>query len=231
MNLTRIIKLCNKAVVLLSVLALSFQASAHDQRQHEQNKKMYVRADVGGSILEFGKLAREQYASRFKPALVYAVGIGYEITNKIRTDFTISNRGKYRYEGKEGAASATQSVSNTAFMINGYYNVSEANFTPYVMAGLGAAVNKAQSYNFSNSIGDATYPGRVTTTFAWQAGAGLIYKFNDSIHADLGYRYVSSNLAKTSDVVLYRSGQRGADAPAETRMKSHECTIGLIYRF
>ncbi len=216
-----------KAIILLSVLTLSSQslADGYDQRQYKQSKRAYVRADIGASFLEFGSLSRRDYASRLKPSVVYAAGAGYEINNRIKADFTVSHRAKYRYDGVK----ATQSIRSTAFMLNGYYNVVEAAFSPYLMAGLGIAFNKAG--NYADRSDGTAFQEKTTSAFAWQAGAGLIYKFNNYIHTDLAYRYVSSNVAKTSNIVSGPAYLRKDSMPIEARMKSHECTIGLIYKF
>jgi opacity protein-like surface antigen len=89
------------------------------------------------------------------------------------------------YYGPNGAH-----VSMWTFMANGYYDfeLTNADVSPYVMAGLGVA---------DASISDGNWgPESSSTEFAWQLGAGVGIKTSANTMVDLGYRYLSPSDAE-----------------------------------
>ncbi len=99
-------------------------------------------------------------------------------------------------------------------------------FTPYVGAGLGLGfVN--EFVNVDSNFMDADFGNErtseslenYTTTFAWQVGAGVAYAFNDTVSADLGYRYMNFGMT------TYEGFNENTYASA------HELSLGMRFNF
>jgi opacity protein-like surface antigen len=176
------------------------------------------------------RLNKEFYDSRTSGAFVGAVGLGYAINSKVRTDVSLSYRGAYRYSSTEQfGLRVSQKISSTALMLSGYWSPMGnplRSVSPYFMGGAGLAVNKAGTYGNSQDyvLGDKT------GQFAWQIGAGLIHKASDRISVDLMYKYVDLGRIRTRDIMHNGATLKASDG-VTGRLKAHEITIGIGFNF
>ncbi len=97
-------------------------------------------------------------------------------------------------------------VSSLGLMVNGWYDLHTASrWTPFIGGGIGGA--RIQTDYARTSKDDKT-----DWVFAYQAGAGLGYKLNESTTLQAQYRYFTTEEAGIEDGV-------------------HNMTVGLRYRF
>ncbi|HHF7374297.1 outer membrane protein [Legionella bozemanae] len=113
-------------------------------------------------------------------------------------------------------------------------------FVPYVKGGIGFAYNQMGNlrnvqHTFSGNT--ITYDTRIhgdsATSFAWDAGVGADYFFNEKISIGLGYRFVDAGTLRTEnsffDVV---SGDAGLITPFETKhLFLNEFVASVAYHF
>jgi opacity protein-like surface antigen len=120
-----------------------------------------------------------------------------------------------------GLATASLSGDSSAFgvMINGWYDVDTGSpWTPFFSAGIGfASVN----LNIENVGGVAVNFDESDTVFAYQVGAGLGYKLNQTTTLTLTYRYFGTSDPEFSNGVDTIDGE----------YQSHSVAVGAIERF
>jgi opacity protein-like surface antigen len=237
-----------KNKVLLTCLAGLLLA----QTSLASDDSVYVRLDAGLSMA--GKLSKrdyDQFGTRsLKNAGVYSLGLGYKINDNFRADVAAEYRGKYKFtKGKVPVFNATpalvdgvaaQNFNSFAIKLNGYYDVAKLGaFTPYVTAGAGIAFNNAGDLTMvEKASGKLTnvQKGQRSSSFTWNIGGGARIDIAEDVGVDIGYKYVDLGSVKTSNKFITHSLLTGFDTPssqdpAKSRLKAHEVTIGLFYKF
>ncbi len=127
-------------------------------------------------------------------------GVGYQITNYLRTDLTLDYWAKADFNGMTtgtcgvppAPCMSTDTSAYHALLIlaNAYVDLGTYHgITPYVGAGIGGAYMKW--HNLNNTIGGVTtvHKGASEFRFAWALMAGASYCLTDNLEMDLGYRY------------------------------------------
>ncbi len=118
-----------------------------------------------------------------------------------------------------GSASLGGDVSSLGFMANGYYDFDTGGpWVPFVGACIGGA---RLNIDITSVAGIATVYDQSDMVFAYQAGAGIGYKFTPKIMATLSYRFFVTSDPTFND---------GVDK-IETEYRNHNLWAGLIIRF
>lgn len=135
------------------------------------------------------------YKEDYDTGYTGSVAIGYRIADQFRLEaegiYQSNARNKFNetFSFVSPNFSDSQSFSGdlkgqrerSAFLLNGYYDFKNSTaFTPFITAGMGGYHIRLKTANGSSDN---------DLDFAWQAGAGVNYKLNDSISFDLKYRY------------------------------------------
>lgn len=119
-------------------------------------------------------------------------------------------------------------------------SVNWGGFVPYVKGGIGAAYNKIGAVK-NVDVAFAGRPvsfntrldGASTTSFAWDAGVGANYYFNQKFSVGLGYRFVDVGKLQTSDI--YHNLATGLTSTVSPFVAEHvflnEVTISAAYHF
>ena len=193
----------------------------------DSKKDFYVRGDVGASIP--GTTIKDATPlldnSKFKVAPMYNLGVGYNISDYVRTDINIQYRNlKYNHSNSE--ESAKQSTKNYAVFWNGYFDAKNSSIvTPYLTAGIGFSRISPSDVSHPMLHNTITYKGKATNNFAWNTGIGSKVKLNSNIDLDLAYRYVSLGQVKFNNAGAIN------EAGKPVKLRAHEITLGLIYNF
>ena len=146
------------------------------------------------SAFRYGKTKYEKNVSG-------QVGFGVYLPSNFRSDLTVGF-GNYKNKMTQHVVAATAnsslSVESVSVLLNGYYDITNiSGFVPYVGVGVGAASNKGK-FNLASVYKETA---KRTTTFAWQAGAGVAYNINENVAVDLAYRYADlGKVAKTASI-------------------------------
>ncbi len=197
-------------------------------------KNMYVFGGGGGSFLS--SKPSSDYENKPKSSAVYGGGIGYIFNEYLRADFSIFHRHKYRYRFSDASGSEEQNIKSTSFMVSGYFSPTTFyGISPYMMAGLGLAHNKAGDINIVNNSVNSNILnlGDTSNKFAWQVGAGLTYQINPYVGFDFGYKYIDLGKMQTTNVFIDPGVASGAavDEPNIGNIKAHEITVAISYSF
>ncbi len=126
-----------------------------------------------------------------------ALAAGYDLWPQqmipIRLEIELALRGNSEKKWDDGSSriSSVKGVwNNTTLFGNIFWDFhNESNFTPYIGGGLGMAFNYT-GYDFETKNGDHYSLDDRFTNFAWNAGAGISYAFNDLVSVDASYRFV-----------------------------------------
>lgn len=131
--------------------------------------------------------------------------------------------------GGNGNASIKGEWNLQTLFLNAYWDFhNDTNFTPYIGGGVGLGFLRTKyeievnaSYKGVNlySVNDSV--NEMHTVFAWNAGLGCSYAFNDNFSADLAYRFVGLSYSETS-----KWGVDIGMAPY-----ANEFSLGLRYTF
>ena len=97
-------------------------------------------------------------------------------------------------------------------------------FTPYIGAGLGLAFNYT-GFDITTNNGDKFSVDDRFTNFAWNAGAGLSYNFNDNFAVDASYRFVGLGYNEVSTTYNGQKYEIGSDP------YNNEFMVGLRFAF
>lgn len=217
----------------------------------------YLRGDIGMSNQQLhGGLYNVLYDStdivdhvipgHFDSAPTFQVGIGYQVSDWLRTDFTAQYRGKAsfnaldRYETTDdsdpltfdGTDEYTAKKSEWLFMANAYWDMGTwSGITPYVGAGIGASrVTISDFQDVNTPTAGVAYGGTHSEwNLAWALHAGMGIQVNDRVTLDLGYSYLHLGDGASGDLIPY-AGANTINNPMEfNSLTSHDFKFGLRY--
>jgi opacity protein-like surface antigen len=161
-------------------------------------------------------------------------GVGYQITNYLRTDLTADYWFSSDFSGSttDGVSVSSDSSSWSAWLLlaNAYADLGTYyGFTPYVGAGIGGA--HVNWDDLHNTIGPVTtvHEGSDNWRFAWALMAGTAYCLTDNLKLDVGYRYSHINGGRMFE--LAPGGPGSAGPGFDDGFNVHEARAGLRYQF
>jgi opacity protein-like surface antigen len=170
---------------------------------------------------------------------------GFEV-GKIFMDDTLSASLEYSHRGNSDASHNVNKdqidswkVRSDTFMANLSANLMKnAKVTPYVKVGIGASTNKAgdyvnRYYDQGNLDTQLTSPGRKTTEFAWQVGAGLTIPTYDRFDTQIEYMFVDRGKIQTEAgyYTLENTESLEPSSAKTTRLRDHVITLGIKIKF
>ncbi len=147
----------------------------------------------------------------YKESAVFAVGGGYHLNRYLKSDLTVGMRAW----GKVKESGISSDIWTIPALMNVYASMPYRHFEPYIMGGLGAAWNKADSTSLTK--------GDSKMSFAWTLGAGIGYRLSDCWGLDLGYRFV--------DLGEARSKFKDGSGRIKRDIKSHDVMLSARYYF
>lgn len=225
----------NKKIVAGAVLAAaSLPAAAADMPPYaaippvtvqEFGSGWYLRGDLG---YRFNNALRGRssdgmalFNEQFDDSFVAGAGFGYK-QQWFRWDITVDYGSQARYRGDSALFLPyfTNKIDSITGLVNGYIDLGTwGGFTPYVGAGLGAAI--VRTLQFETPF-HASAPNGTLSNFAWAVMAGVGYNVTPGVVVDLGYRYVDVGEAK-SGLPNFGPGI------AYDRIGGHEVRVGARY--
>lgn len=194
------------AVVLASMVASSAMAASGDYYGVvAAGYSVDSKAKVSGTVVNVD-------AKKGTKGFAGTVGVGYYVTDAIRSDvsFSFSPSNTYKKSGVK------HTLTSYAGLVNAYYDFTGASIVPYVTVGAGA-VSKVYKYTSSTT----SLKSKRTTEFAYQAGLGLGYEVSSGVILDAGYRYTGS---------AGKMKVKGSDAKATVK-GTHSFLAGARFSF
>jgi opacity protein-like surface antigen len=207
----------------------------------------YLRGDVGYVDYVTPKDRRDAIlgetfdTTRLKQTWSAGGGFGYKFLNWLRADVTVDYRFESEFAGtssRSGYASDARrdwgEFETTTGLANAYLDLGNWHgVTPYVGAGVGAALNHLLDHRAQvtclaaacGPLGDQPVlevRGRTTFDLAWALMGGVAVDVGGGFKLDAGYRYVNLGEVKTHAA--------GAGAPTRTDdIEAHEVRLGFRY--
>ena len=191
-----------------------------------QEKKWYGSVGAGAALLNDtstsvgGVSLSTEYSTGF--LITGAVGRFFDrFRGELELNYMQSDLDKITVSGfgVAGSVSADGDVSATSLMVNGYYEFDTGTaWSPYLGGGIGGA-NVSVNDVGANGV---TLLDDSATVLAYQAKAGIAYRFNENIDGTFGYRYFA-----TDDLDMSAFGTSFTlDGP-----ESHNFEIAVRFRF
>ncbi len=226
---------------LLNMPSIGFAADmpgnyyAGKAQMMEYGSLWYVRGDVSfanypGPDVYCG--CTLQNSIKQDPGIVGGVGIGYQFQRFVRMDATFDYRApsKVTFRSPDNSTGET-SIKTFVGMINAYIDIPLAkNFTPYIGAGIGAAMHDTATLNKQKVVSPLTQPsswdGASTVAAAWSVMAGMAYDVNPNLKLDGGYKYTNMGDAHSSKITNLSANDERYDFK---KLTSHDVRIGFRY--
>jgi len=204
----------------------------------------YVKGEVGVAM------PKKIDDVKYKKSAIFGIEGGYKMNENFRFGLGIGLINNIKPKDELGAKAK---INSLILETNAYYDIADLNgFTPYLTAGVGVSRNKLKitdsSSNSPGSIKGNSIPSGNTggnafsgsgkssapnsqsgsssasqsvsfkkTGFAWNVGLGAMYNISSDFGVDLAYRY--RDLGK----VKFNTDSK--------KLKSHNVTVGVVYKF
>lgn len=222
----------------------------------------YLRGDVGysmpstsGVVYHMGSPARQGNFVKHDIASTWMLsgGLGYQITDYLRVDATLSHHFASAFTGSSGMNvpckndgtktcnyADTGEVGATTFLLNGYLDAGNFNgFTPYVGAGIGLGevhwgdLRNLETCAVASCAGDridAIHPGGGDRRLAYALHAGVSYDLSASLKLDAGYTMTHID---GGDAFHFEAGNayEGSVQGFDKDLKYHTIRAGLRWSF
>lgn len=188
------------ALTVLGISTLLLKESAL-QAQHyyspPEGAGLYLRAGLGGTLLEDGKLT--DFGGVADNRIEYEVGIvaqgavGYAFNQYLATELEFGFIGA-EIDSVSGLFADNTYLYNMPMLANVVFSfpIPQTVVVPYVGVGAGGAVTVFDTDGFGdNSV--MLFGNDSDVVFAWQAFAGLRFELNDHMSLGLGYKYFAAD--------------------------------------
>lgn len=168
-----------------------------------------------------------------------SLGLGRIFTDRIRGDITATFN-QYLYKTGPGNQNGKEynHLTSVVFMTNGYFHLTKdkmltshiTKISPYLMAGIGIAVNKIDDW--TNEVpNNFRHLGDTSQNFAWQVGAGALFKIKDNIDADLMYKYADLGRTITKNFQSVDMGVNWTRTNDQKKcLRVHEISVGIFFK-
>lgn len=233
-----------KKIILASILS----ATALSAAASEANKDYYAQFNAGAAYGQ--KLKGDFSQGTLDNSAIYGFAVGYKFHKNFRADWSLDYRpgfaNSYMTSATEtdeyGSITYTDThsvkVKSLVSMINFYYDIiTIEKFTPYATFGLGFSQNKTNNYKFNqkdsytNVTHSTVYSKGTKIDFAWKIGLGSKYEINQDFDLDLHYQYADLGKFRTGGSSSLDGKSHKATSRLSGRIKSHEVTLGVAYKF
>ena len=145
-----------------------------------------------------------------------ALALGYDfwpqqmVPLRLEVEFALRGNSEKKWDNNGTILNSIKGVwNNSTLFANLFWDFhNDSNFTPYIGAGLGMAFNYT-GYDFETKHGEHYSLDDRFTNFAWNAGAGISYSFNELLSVDASYRFVGlgyNEISNTYNGVKYEIG-------------------------
>ena len=190
-----------RTTILTGILMAAWAAGGQGQELFTDENRFYLAPIVGTS---WAALVDEEYEPLVNGNLFTAGGAGgmaFARTNgQVRLEFEGRYRDGFSINRQEGPLLAElEVIDNWSAMVNGWRDFSITDkLGIYGGGGIGAGGYGLNFNAGANGLPPLLYASDRHTEFAWQVGAGVLYALHERITLDLGYRFYSVGLGRTT---------------------------------
>jgi opacity protein-like surface antigen len=220
----------------------------------------YLRGDIGMTNQRIKSLTNTDpnaaaFTSNgigFDSAMLWDIGVGYQLNNWFRGDVTAQWRGRSNFHGSQFAPvgvfgptfaandNYSASKSELVFMANGYVDLGTWwCVTPFIGAGIGTSYNRISGFRDDGVIYNAgvlnnsvTFAGDAGKwNFAWALHAGLGYKVSPNVTIELAYSYMNLGDATTGANTNFAGSPVPQNPWTMHDITSHDLMLGVRWNF
>jgi len=222
-----------KRVLTIAILTTSYVISAVEDIGLKKTPGVYFSVEAGASLStkiifapnwdlmgvtehSWTPPVSDSFETNFGTNKCIGAIIGYQFNPIISAEFSYDYRGKFRSiraygpttDTTHGEVYSINCISSQTVMANMQLSpdVSWGGFVPYILGGIGVAINKTGElrnydvYNQAVPISfDTRLRGKTCHSFAWQVGLGAHYLLSKHWQIGLGYRYIDIGKLVTSE--------------------------------
>ncbi|KAB2666556.1 porin family protein [Brucella tritici] len=171
-----------------------------------------------------------------KGSFLIGGGVGYQVTDYFRTDFTVDYMTRAKFDGytfgsacngdMDCASDDRGRLSALSLLANAYVDLGNfGGFTPYVGAGIGGTRVKWGDLRDYSKDPNTVQEGAADWRFTYALMAGTSIDLTQSLKLDAGYRFRHINGGK-----MFEGNQWIGDA-YDKGMNVHDVRVGLRYSF
>jgi opacity protein-like surface antigen len=208
----------------------------------------YLRGDIGmtnqkAKELEnplFGTAANFTWLDKgeFTSGMSYGLGVGYQVNDWFRLDFTGEYRGGSKFHALDqfnnGGTINTNDYTFTKkewlFLANAYLDLGTWwCITPFIGAGVGFTNLTIGNFRDNNIIagGGGWAKEETVTNFAWALHAGAAYNVTQNFAVELSYRFLNLGDGKAGDTINF-DGTNLVNNPTTVKdITSHDVRLGV----
>ena len=216
---------------LMLCLALPGLAAAEGTGMYLAPKFLMSIQDTG-TISRSGVLSGSGIDDYSQFTLGGGLAAGYDLWTqqmiplRVELEFALRGNSEKSWSDKGQLVSGVKGTwNNSTLFANLFWDFhNDTSFTPYVGAGLGMAFNYT-GFDITANNGDKISMDDRTASFAWNAGAGVSYAFNDRFALDASYRFVGLGYNEVSTTY---NGQR---YEIGSNPYNNEFMLGLRFAF
>ncbi len=213
----------------------------------------YLRGDIGMTNQSVGSLYNVLYSGAtvtnidkgFDSSPLFSIGIGKQINQSFRIDFTGEYRGGASFHGLDvyspepssatgmGSDDYSGTKSELTFLANAYVDLGNFNgIVPFLGAGIGASRNTISDFRDVNvpTLGVAYGDKASKWNFAWALYAGLGYEINQRLTLEAAYRYIDLGSAESGDLTTYTGVSNVVNPMVFNHLTSQDLKVGFRYK-
>lgn len=207
---------------LVAILATSTNANAEQEPLYKNYA--YTRFGFGPTKYKKFKKVEDVYVRKAPKMPIYYAGLGRRVHDKIRAELSIQY-GQLLYAATNNDdLNLRQKFYTYGLVANFYYDILKLKlFTPYITAGLGGSINKAQDLKIE---GRPSIKGQNVKNLIWNAGLGLAYNLDTRMSFDLGYRFMGLGQIKTSEFSMVN-----LRPASKQKVYGHQFLLSISYGF
>jgi opacity protein-like surface antigen len=185
-------------------------------------------------------------SKKFQTSAIYKASVGKSFNSfRAELEFLFSRKHKLKFNTTTPRGLYDKSelhISNRTYFLNGFYDLKNFSsiLTPYVTLGAGVSSTNLSDEICKFSSDNVDYPvmkilGKKSTSFAWNAGVGLMMNINKNIAIDLSYKYLDLGKLRASKYEMMLDGSdnllKGENYNVKGRLRSSAFLTSLVIKF
>ena len=229
-----------KPLITSCLLPLAFGATANALGTVSSDAMEYNFVDIKGGLVQPTKMTGNSNLTTANTTYTAGLEVGRKFMATYGLSLEYSHRGPSTAGNNDAGGTQYNNwkVQSDTLMVNMTADLlKDTGIKPYAKLGFGASRNKAGDYiatldNSRYPVSTATWSGKTSSSFAWQAGVGLTMPTHPMFDTKVEYVFINRGQAKTKENFTSSDTGKKMTAPARTgKLQDHVFTIGFRVKF
>ena len=180
----------------------------------------YVKANVGGIILNKAKDKFTGLKMKGKTAVDFDLGVGYYVMDNTRVDLTFVTPVNPEMKKTANGTTAKHKGTIYALMANGYVDLFDISVAKvFIGAGVGWSQVK-EKITVTTPLGSGSASSKKKNNAAYQLTLGTAAEVAPGVNAEFAYRWIDFGKTKA---------KKGNEASGTTAYKGHNLLLGIRF--